>query len=334
MKLLQHWFILFGESKRSGRKNLLWIGLLVCIHTELLHAQAWSETDSLWLAGILAGKDTLKLNPEFQHAIRSGTLINLGEPVGKMQMAPSRLPLAKDFSEYITGRKSTSDTDSTKRRVALKDLPPAVFMRYGLDKPLPFNGIYQQAYTPSSRPTGRPATGISLSFNDLLQAGFSRSYRQRMHNRKHATAWKTYNDLPTPDVYRKQKQFRNAHPELIFRPDTFAARPILSTRPTSSTSGAPNEAAVHLTGSLSEIQGYKVLRETDSLFVGKSENQKNIRPNGSYTEGLNNRERTQPENPYLERPNHPEAPLSNPPSPKRSGDRELTLPNGSYPRKP
>lgn len=220
MNLLQWKLILLQEPKPFSRKRWLWIGMLVCLHAELMQAQAWSKTDSLWLANMLKGKDTIRLNPEFQKAIQNGTFINLGEPIGKMQMAPSSLPLAKDFSEYLTDRKNASDTDSTHRRVALKDLPPAVFMRYGLDRPLPFNGIYKQAYTPYRRPAGRPATGISLSFGDLLEAAFSSSYRQKMHNRKHATAWKTYNDLPTPDIHRKQKKFRADHPELVLKPDT------------------------------------------------------------------------------------------------------------------
>lgn len=207
-------------SKLSGGKRLVWIGLFFCIHTELMMAQAWSKADSAWLANMLAGKDTIRLNPEFQKAIQSGNLINLGEPIGKMQMAPIRIPLAKDFSEYINDKENSSGSDSSRRRVALKDLPPSVFMRYGLDKPLPFNGIYQQAYTPYRRPAGRPATGISLSFDNALQAAFSPSYRQKMHNRKHATAWKTYNDLPTPDIHRKQKKFRADHPELVLQPDT------------------------------------------------------------------------------------------------------------------
>lgn len=310
MKVLQHWFILLGESKRSSRKNLLWVGLLVCIHTELLHAQAWNETDSLWLAGILAGKDTLKLNPEFQHAIRSGTLINLGEPVGKMQMAPSPLPLAKDFSEYITGRKSASDTDTTGRRVALKDLPPAVFMRYGLDKPLPFNGIYQQAYTPYTRPAGRPATGISLSFNDLLLAGFSRNYRQRMHNRKHATAWKTYNDLPAADVYRKQKKFRSEHPELVLHPDTAAVHstatvhPTVATRPDATL--APVWPTFTLTIPLSESQANREEAKADSLSFEKSEKQEAIQPNRPYLEGLDKQEGIHSKSFYPERLNNQE----------------------------
>lgn len=220
MKFLLWKLILPEGLKPFSRKKWWWIGVLVCIHAELMQAQAWSKTDSLWLANMLTGKDTIRLNPEFQQAIRNGTFINLGEPIGKMQMAPSSIPLAKDFSEYLTDRKSASEADSTHRRVALKDLPPSVFMRYGLDRPLPFDGIYKQAYTPYRRPAGRPATGVSLSFDDLLQAAFSPSHRRKMHNRKHATAWKTYNDLPAPNVYRKQKKFRAEHPELVLKPDT------------------------------------------------------------------------------------------------------------------
>lgn len=249
MKLLQWELIFRKESKVSQEskepkilkesepwrtKKLVWIGVLICIHIDLLQAQAWSKADSLWLANMLAGKDTIRLNPEFQKAIQNGSFLNPDQPVGKMQMAPARIPLARDFSEYINDKTSSSPSDSTHRRVPLKDLPPSVFMRYGLDKPLPFNGIYRQAYTPYGRPAKSAATGISLSFDNLLQAAFSPSYRQKMRNRKHATAWRTYNDLPTPDIHHKQKKFRADHPELVLKPDTASRSPQTSQPPQAS----------------------------------------------------------------------------------------------------
>lgn len=217
---------LFRESTRSGRKNLLWIGFLICLHSELLHAQTWSKADSVWLNDALAGKDTIRLNPEFQRAIRSGTFLNLGEPLGKMQMAPSSIPITKDFAEYMMPADSLDIADSTwlengthaYRKLAWKDLPPGVLMRYGLDGRFASDGRYIVGLGLPSSVGGGGATGIRTSFNHVLSMAFSPAYRHIAHNRKHATAWKTYNDLPTLDVHRKQREFRSTQPELALSP--------------------------------------------------------------------------------------------------------------------
>ena len=81
----------------------LLIGFFVCINIHLGYAQ-WTEQDSIWLKDVLAGKDSIKLNPEFQKAIQSGSFLNPepGKPMGKPQLAaPSNIPITKDFSEYI-----------------------------------------------------------------------------------------------------------------------------------------------------------------------------------------------------------------------------------------
>lgn len=195
-------------------KKQLLIYILVCLNsTEYIQAQ-WTKKDSIWLANMLSGKDTIRLNPEFHNAIQSGTFINTDKPGTQMKMAPSSIPFTKDFTEYI------QIEDSTKQnKVALKDLPPAVFMRYGLDRPLPFNGIYKRAYqlSPGIKKWARKPSGTS--FNNLLQSAFSPGYRQQQENQERTT-WKTYNDLPTPDTRRKQRKFREEHPELITTPAT------------------------------------------------------------------------------------------------------------------
>lgn len=62
----------------------LLIGFFVCINIHLGYAQ-WTEQDSIWLKDVLAGKDSIKLNPEFQKAIQSGSFLNPepGKPMGK-----------------------------------------------------------------------------------------------------------------------------------------------------------------------------------------------------------------------------------------------------------
>lgn len=82
------------------------------------------KKDSVWLQNVLSGKEKLELNPETMKAIQSGSFINLDEPASDMKMSPvTPLPILKDFTEYI-------QTDSTHRKIALKDLPPGVFWLY------------------------------------------------------------------------------------------------------------------------------------------------------------------------------------------------------------
>ena len=65
----------------------LLIGFFVCINIHLGHAQ-WTKQDSIWLQGVLAGKDSIKLNPEFQKAIQSGYYLNpqTEKPMAKQQL--------------------------------------------------------------------------------------------------------------------------------------------------------------------------------------------------------------------------------------------------------
>lgn len=101
------------------------IGVVVCIqYMHTVNAQTWSKEDSIRLANILSGKDTLKLNPEFQRSIQNGTFINLN-PVGKMKSSPSKVPFTKDFSEYIKLDKSVL----VEEKKNWKDMPPQAAMR-------------------------------------------------------------------------------------------------------------------------------------------------------------------------------------------------------------
>lgn len=223
----------------SEMKKPFWLGVILCLHSEFNLAQSWSKADSVWLADMLAGKDSVHINPEFQKAIRNGTFINLDEPAGSMRMAPAPIPITRDFSAYL------EDPDSAvSAKIALKDLPPAVFMRYGLDKPLPFNGIHSNAFTPYGGTAGsRSSSGFgSFDFMGLLFTAFSPHYRQLQKNKKHAVAWKTYNSLPTAEMHQKQKAFRAAHPEQILKPDS-ATRDTLAPK-RAPFIGPPTEAAM------------------------------------------------------------------------------------------
>lgn len=169
--------------------------LLVCLNSaEYLYAQ-WTEKDSVWLQKILSGKEKLELNPEALKAIESGNLINIDKPASNMLMAPTNSPaqsIQKDFSEYIRPK----DTDyNPNRKVALKDLPPAVLMRYGLDKPLPRVKMLGSFYvSPSIRAEAQKPSG--MSFDDMLQQLFKPSARARKQNAKRWRTQKYYNNYP------------------------------------------------------------------------------------------------------------------------------------------
>ncbi|MGL6179067.1 MAG: DUF4858 domain-containing protein, partial [Tannerellaceae bacterium] len=68
--------------------------------TETANAQ-WTEKDSIWLQDVLNGKRQLKLNPEIQKQIESGTFINLDDKKS-IHLKPSvETMISKDFSEII-----------------------------------------------------------------------------------------------------------------------------------------------------------------------------------------------------------------------------------------
>lgn len=125
----------------------MFIGLLCLVQQafNILSAQEWSREDSLWLQNIRAGTDTLRLNPEFQKAIKEGSFINTGTPPGRVLLdAPSVLPILKDFSEYV---KNDSTLNDSIRHIDITSVPPCVFLLYhgGLDS---VPRINSEAYTP------------------------------------------------------------------------------------------------------------------------------------------------------------------------------------------
>lgn len=178
----------------------LLIGFFVCINIHLGYAQ-WTEQDSIWLKDVLAGKDSIKLNPEFQKAIQSGSFLNPepGKPMGKPQLAaPSNIPITKDFSEYI------QQDDTTHRKVALKDLPPSVFWRHNppYKKILP---VYQSILDELKR---TPSSGrTSLATFDLGRMTSRKTYVHKRNAKRNGT-WQNYGNLPTPDVISKKKEIR------------------------------------------------------------------------------------------------------------------------------
>ena len=197
----------------------LLIGFFVCINIHLGYAQ-WTEQDSIWLKDVLAGKDSIKLNPEIpkkqiqkRFFPQPGTRKNRW---GKPQLAaPSNIPITKDFSEYI------QQDDTTHRKVALKDLPPSVFWRHNppYKKILP---VYQSILDELKR---TPSSGrTSLATFDLGRMTSRKTYVHKRNAKRNGT-WQNYGNLPTPDVISKRKKFERQQAEAAKKDSSLMIQP-------------------------------------------------------------------------------------------------------------
>lgn len=193
--------------------KFLLLALLLCLLGSSSHAQ-WTKQDSIWLQNVLAGKDTIKLNPEFQEAIRNGTLINTEAiPTGEQKMAsPSSIPITKDFSNYV------QKDNTNRRKVPLKDLPPGVFWRHNPPtRNLPY--IHESIREELRRnPPSNPKVLASIDVASMT----SKKESTKKRNAKNAKSWKIYRNLPTPDVLSKKKAFERQQAEAAQKKDTIS----------------------------------------------------------------------------------------------------------------
>lgn len=185
------------------RKQLL-IVMLICLKgADYISAQQWTKKDSVWLQNVLSGKEKLELNPETMKAIQSGSLINLDEPASNMKLSPvSPLPILKDFSEYIKA-------DTTRRKIALKDLPPSVFWLYS-PPPGKILPVFQSMLDEVKRD---PITAPGGMFFNLAEMTSRKSHVHKRNAKRDGT-WKNYNNLPTPDIIKKKKKFAEDNPQI------------------------------------------------------------------------------------------------------------------------
>lgn len=188
------------------RKQLL-IVMLICLKgADYLSAQQWTKKDSVWLQNVLSGKEKLELNPETMKAIQSGSFINLDEPASNMKLSPvTPLPIIKDFSEYI-------QTDSTRRKIALKDLPPSVFWLYG-PKPGQIIPVYENMLKAWKNDPANHSYNTGFATLDIAELTSRKSYIHRRNAKRDGT-WKNYNNLPTPDIIKKKKKFAEDNPQI------------------------------------------------------------------------------------------------------------------------
>ncbi|MBC8602831.1 hypothetical protein H8784_14020 [Parabacteroides acidifaciens] len=196
-----------------------WLILLfLVLYPVVLFAQNSLQEDSIWVSEMLAGKDTIRINPEYLKAIEEGTLINMGQP---SEYAPSELPVLKDFSEYIKA-------DTLCRALELDSISPAVFWLYPADtagmhirgivyKPLkslvirdrirfgklPLYGKVgtQNLFLPEVKDGQRRGSvgatlTVDFSMEDMLRYVFWKSERDKKRNRKRDFTWKHYNSYP------------------------------------------------------------------------------------------------------------------------------------------
>ena len=181
--------------------------LIVSILPMMAHAQ-WTEQDSLRLQEFLSGKEEIRLNPEFQKAIESGTFLRPDQPGTHMLSSPSELPITKDFSEYV-------QLDTLRRLTNYDSITPVLFMLLNFRLPknqdwkefkvgkvpmaanVKLTNIYSDVVKDGQRRGGVLATiRVYFDAEDLLETIFWKSARDKKRNRKRENTWKYYNDYP------------------------------------------------------------------------------------------------------------------------------------------
>ena len=174
-----------------------WILLFCCLNIHWASAQ-WTREDSVWLENVLEGKDTLRLDPEVQRAIENGTFLHPETPLeNSFRTAPVRVPLIKDFSEYIL-----PDTVFRSNLFIRNILATEFFWRRHLPMapPLPvLQSIRREfKYKPCTAPSA-----IRFDFGALTSR---KAFIHRRNARRDST-WRNYNNLPTPELLSRRKLF-------------------------------------------------------------------------------------------------------------------------------
>lgn len=180
-------------------RHWIGIGILCVLGGVQAWAQQWTRQDSIWLERVLAGKDSVRLDPEVKRAIEQQTLIHEGKPMGSPQLAPRQeLPISKDFSEYIR------TDENPRRKIPLNQLPPNVFWHHNPSfKGLP--PVYESIQEELRRNPPKAPSAMAT-----FDAGEATSKKARRHKRntKRSATWQNYNNLPTPDVISKRKAYQ------------------------------------------------------------------------------------------------------------------------------
>lgn len=194
------------------------IFLFIILSVVVLFAQQTSRVDSIWVSEMMAGKDTLRLKPEYLKAIEEGTLLNLGRP---LELRSSELPLLKDFSEYIR-------PDTFRRILSFDSIPRGVFLLYPVNpigtaireaayrshkslvvrdqlrlgnSPVYGRAGTQNLFLPEVKDGQRRGSvgatfTVEFSAEHMLRSIFWKSERDKKRNRKRDFTRKHYNSYP------------------------------------------------------------------------------------------------------------------------------------------
>lgn len=194
------------------------IFLFIILSVVVLFAQQTSQVDSIWVSEMMAGKDTLRLKPEYLKAIEEGTLLNLGRP---LELGSSELPLLKDFSEYIR-------PDTFRRILSFDSIPRGVFLLYPVNpigtaireaayrshkslvvrdqlrlgnSPVYGRAGTQNLFLPEVKDGQRRGSvgatfTVEFSAEHMLRSIFWKSERDKKRNRKRDFTRKHYNSYP------------------------------------------------------------------------------------------------------------------------------------------
>ena len=206
--------MIYTNSNATVLLKIVVVTVLLFFSNSLVWSQEWSKEDSLWLQNVLEGKEEIKINEETKKAIEEGRFM---VPQWMREYNANPHP---EISKDLDGV-SMPDDSIRFRSLDMYTMPPAVFALYVLyvDK---MDSVYQAKslhLTDEERkvledmiPTGTqtfhpftssppPGTVFTTDFNHLLSMVFSSHYRQIQHNRKHANAYKNYNNTgfePSP----------------------------------------------------------------------------------------------------------------------------------------
>jgi len=217
----------------------------------IISAQDWSKEDSIWLINVLEGQYDLKINEDTKKAIEDGRLIvpswlknddgkinnidiisdfdNVGaydsariHSVDPYTMPPavySLYVLYVDKMDSIFQSRSLIITDAEKDMLTAL-LPTGSIQAFSITYYMHNNNGNAVTFANRGLPEMLfqsaigPSIGFTTDFNHLLSMVFSPSYRQKEHNRKHATAYKGYYDegaiRAVSITERERKQMRQS----------------------------------------------------------------------------------------------------------------------------
>ena len=163
------------------------ISILICC-IGILTAQAQlTKEDSIRLKRMLEGKEEVIINQEAVKSIEFN-FVPREELFRQKLMIVDEKPwmrfIKKLPKEFISVRKDTTDS-GIRFKLNQEKLKPLPWLMHGY-RVVP--GGMDQTVTPSNNPIG------GFDADKLLFETFTKRGRAIKHNRKHAKAWKTYND--------------------------------------------------------------------------------------------------------------------------------------------